>query len=320
MAATTRFVAAISTLSVLLLPAVSASPSYNTPVYSACKPTTATVSVTVTVPYGGNPSATSVDPQKGNAPPSTLSSSGVVFPTYTSKPNPNGPYYNPYDYVSAPFTWPGKPTKGQTTVPPRPTPKYNYGGDMSWKYIPGCWVPKGSDLTPALPQSDTNGNSPWGLPECPHLSSYLGPAGGSGSVKASTSSSTKGPLKTITTSLGRPTSFTTISGKPSGTVSSLSFKPTGSVSGLPVSSSGPFGNGTISTSSATNGTLTNSTSAACGKMPDTGVTRKYTFSVSQIQIAPDGVQKNGIVINGGFPGPLIEANCKLFFVYDQYTI
>jgi FtsP/CotA-like multicopper oxidase with cupredoxin domain len=43
-------------------------------------------------------------------------------------------------------------------------------------------------------------------------------------------------------------------------------------------------------------------------MPDTGVTRYYDFDVSYQQIAPDGVQKNGLVVNGGFPGPLIEAN------------
>jgi FtsP/CotA-like multicopper oxidase with cupredoxin domain len=43
-------------------------------------------------------------------------------------------------------------------------------------------------------------------------------------------------------------------------------------------------------------------------MPNTGVTRKYKFSVNYGVIAPDGVQKNGILINGQFPGPLIEAN------------
>lgn len=43
-------------------------------------------------------------------------------------------------------------------------------------------------------------------------------------------------------------------------------------------------------------------------MPDTGVTRYYNFTVSYQTIAPDGVQKDGIVINGQYPGPLIEAN------------
>ncbi|KAF2436984.1 laccase-1 precursor [Tothia fuscella] len=48
--------------------------------------------------------------------------------------------------------------------------------------------------------------------------------------------------------------------------------------------------------------------SSCGKMPNTGVTRKYTMDVSYQVIAPDGVTKNGLVVNGGFPGPLIEAN------------
>lgn len=43
-------------------------------------------------------------------------------------------------------------------------------------------------------------------------------------------------------------------------------------------------------------------------MPDTGVTRSYDFHVAYQTIAPDGVTKNGLVVNGGFPGPLIEAN------------
>jgi len=43
-------------------------------------------------------------------------------------------------------------------------------------------------------------------------------------------------------------------------------------------------------------------------MPDTGVTRTYDLHVAYQTIAPDGVQKNGITVNGGYPGPLIEAN------------
>lgn len=42
--------------------------------------------------------------------------------------------------------------------------------------------------------------------------------------------------------------------------------------------------------------------------PDTGVTRRYDFTISSQTIAPDGVQKAGVVVNGQFPGPLIEAN------------
>lgn len=43
-------------------------------------------------------------------------------------------------------------------------------------------------------------------------------------------------------------------------------------------------------------------------MPDTGVTRSYDFTVSYQDIAPDGVKRPGVVVNGQFPGPLIEAN------------
>lgn len=43
-------------------------------------------------------------------------------------------------------------------------------------------------------------------------------------------------------------------------------------------------------------------------MPDTGVTRYYDFTLSRDWIAPDGVFRDMIVINGQFPGPLIEAN------------
>jgi FtsP/CotA-like multicopper oxidase with cupredoxin domain len=43
-------------------------------------------------------------------------------------------------------------------------------------------------------------------------------------------------------------------------------------------------------------------------MPISNVVRHYDFSVSNQVIAPDGVQKNGLVVNGAFPGPLIEAN------------
>ncbi|PSK56592.1 Iron transport multicopper oxidase [Elsinoe australis] len=43
-------------------------------------------------------------------------------------------------------------------------------------------------------------------------------------------------------------------------------------------------------------------------VPNTGKTRHYTFTVDEKNIAPDGVPKPGIVINGQFPGPMIEAN------------
>jgi len=43
-------------------------------------------------------------------------------------------------------------------------------------------------------------------------------------------------------------------------------------------------------------------------IPNTGVTRTYDLTVSSATIKPDGVVKPALLINGGFPGPLIEAN------------
>jgi len=43
-------------------------------------------------------------------------------------------------------------------------------------------------------------------------------------------------------------------------------------------------------------------------IPDTGVTRYYDFTISRGTATPDGVQRDVIVVNNQFPGPLIEAN------------
>ncbi|TAQ91423.1 hypothetical protein B7494_g134 [Chlorociboria aeruginascens] len=42
--------------------------------------------------------------------------------------------------------------------------------------------------------------------------------------------------------------------------------------------------------------------------PSTGVTRSYDFTIERGILAPDGVNKSMVLINGQFPGPLIEAN------------
>jgi FtsP/CotA-like multicopper oxidase with cupredoxin domain len=42
--------------------------------------------------------------------------------------------------------------------------------------------------------------------------------------------------------------------------------------------------------------------------PDTGVTRYYTWEISNQTLSPDGIVTPGIVVNGQFPGPTIEAN------------
>ena len=43
-------------------------------------------------------------------------------------------------------------------------------------------------------------------------------------------------------------------------------------------------------------------------VPNTGMTRRYDLTISRADLAPDGVTRSGIVINGQFPGPTIEAN------------
>lgn len=43
-------------------------------------------------------------------------------------------------------------------------------------------------------------------------------------------------------------------------------------------------------------------------VPNTGMTRYYEWEISNITMAPDGVELPLLVANGQFPGPLIEAN------------
>lgn len=43
-------------------------------------------------------------------------------------------------------------------------------------------------------------------------------------------------------------------------------------------------------------------------IPDTGVTRYYDFTISRGRLAPDGVLRDVILINGQYPAPPIEAN------------
>ncbi|ETN46123.1 uncharacterized protein HMPREF1541_00307 [Cyphellophora europaea CBS 101466] len=43
-------------------------------------------------------------------------------------------------------------------------------------------------------------------------------------------------------------------------------------------------------------------------VPDTGEIRYYDFTIARATIAPDGVDRASILVNGQFPGPLIEAN------------
>ena len=56
------------------------------------------------------------------------------------------------------------------------------------------------------------------------------------------------------------------------------------------------------------GTRTAATTNPYEQSPTTGVIRAYDFTIKRGFIAPDGVNKSVILINGQFPGPLIEAN------------
>ncbi|KAF2811471.1 uncharacterized protein BDZ99DRAFT_384451 [Mytilinidion resinicola] len=80
--------------------------------------------------------------------------------------------------------------------------------------------------------------------------------------------------------------------------------------GAPVSGSytsgSPYGNSSSALPPWGNATATGTNPYTSA--PHTNVTRYYDFTVSYMDIAPDGVKKPGLVINGGFPGPLIEAN------------
>ena len=56
------------------------------------------------------------------------------------------------------------------------------------------------------------------------------------------------------------------------------------------------------------GTKTANNSNPYKEAPNTGVTRHYQFAISRDQKSPDGYLKDVILVNGQFPGPLIEAN------------
>jgi FtsP/CotA-like multicopper oxidase with cupredoxin domain len=67
------------------------------------------------------------------------------------------------------------------------------------------------------------------------------------------------------------------------------------------------GNSSVSGSAPWGNKTTTNTNPYTGA-PDTGKTRNYEFVLSRGQLAPDGYLRDVILVNGGFPGPLIEAN------------
>ncbi|KAL9098110.1 MAG: hypothetical protein Q9163_006167, partial [Psora crenata] len=56
------------------------------------------------------------------------------------------------------------------------------------------------------------------------------------------------------------------------------------------------------------GTKTAATTNPYEQSPTTGVIRSYDFTISRGFLAPDGVNKSVLLINGAFPGPTLEAN------------
>jgi hypothetical protein len=157
------------------------------------------------------------------------------------------------------------------------------------QYERPAWNPHGSDLTPALTPEQQSGDCPLGTPEAP---TYGGPIPGDNSTS---------PWGNNPPWHGNPPPKSGSGGFPGGVYPGGGYPSGGHPGG------GYPGNGTY-----TNGTQTNGTSDCVlidpSKIPVTGKTRKYNFEISYRQIAPDGVSKQGIVINGGFPGPTIEAN------------
>lgn len=55
-------------------------------------------------------------------------------------------------------------------------------------------------------------------------------------------------------------------------------------------------------------TASNTNPYNLNNVPNTGVTRRYSWTITNTTLAPDGVSLPLLVANGQFPGPLIEAN------------
>jgi hypothetical protein len=67
------------------------------------------------------------------------------------------------------------------------------------------------------------------------------------------------------------------------------------------------------------GSLTDCCNNPYAEYPRTGVVRHYDFTVSRGIIAPDGYQRDVLLVNGAFPGPLIEANWGDTIVVDVHN-
>lgn len=197
----------------------------------------------------------------------------TAYPT-TNAHGHGGPYYNPYNDVPREYeNWPGQPSNGESYAPPQPTEPFAYGGPAKDNYNAPAWIYKDHNkLVASLPKEKQNGNSYWGELDCPRLP---------------------------------------INGLPGGSEYHSAY-PTSAPYPLHPSASGYAPHSANHTKTAAYPTYTAGTTsapdAACPTMPNTGVTRTYDLHVAYQTIAPDGVERNGLTINGQFPGPLVEAN------------
>jgi hypothetical protein len=238
----------------------------------------------------------------------TIEALPTTYPT--SNDHGHGPYNNPYNDVPLPYNFPGKPADGEIYPPAKPSPPFEYGGPAKDAYDAPAWIPKGTDkLTPSLPKGEQNGNSYWGDIDCPHLPISGLPGGPS---YPSSSSIAYPPYPSAS---GYP-SHSGNSTYPSGTgiyPSGTGIHPSGTgVSSSSVTASTAYSSTTVTVSTSYSSSSTSAADPACPTMPDTGVTRTYDMHVAYQTIAPDGVTRNGLTVNGQFPGPLVEANWYVF--------
>ncbi|KAF2430246.1 hypothetical protein EJ08DRAFT_660978 [Tothia fuscella] len=296
MVATSHFVVAISA------PLVSASLLTTTfPGYPSCQPTTTTVYTTVTVSSGWKASTVNAAVASAStpvaavagasistntlsqqySPPSDFTYPGVVFPTFSPENlNPNGPYYNPNNYIPEPITWPGRPTSGQTVVPDLPSGRPRpLGGDNAGAYNGPAWCLHGTDLKPALPQKDTNGDSQWGLIDCPRLPPYAGGHNSASSTSRS-GSPTFRPTSSVTASGSR--SSNSAGGSSGGPVRSSRISAESSRSAIGGSSS-IIGNPTVSARSSSS-SVGGSSSSSIGSGSNLSSSRNFNSSSSRASV------------------------------------
>jgi FtsP/CotA-like multicopper oxidase with cupredoxin domain len=53
--------------------------------------------------------------------------------------------------------------------------------------------------------------------------------------------------------------------------------------------------------------------AVARALPETGKVHKYNFTIARQHLAPDGLNRSLILVNGKFPGPTIEGNLGDYF-------